>query len=76
VKRIERFAGDDATESTFAPKFAGTFERFTGDGLLVLFNDPLPCPDPCLTAARLAMEMRAGVHALVDVGISAAATSV
>jgi class 3 adenylate cyclase len=27
-------------------KFAGTLERFTGDGLIVLFNDPLPCPDP------------------------------
>ena len=42
-------------------KFAGTLERFTGDGLIVLFNDPLPCPDPCLTAARLAVEMRLGV---------------
>ena len=39
-------------------KFAGTLERFTGDGLIVLFNDPLPCPDPCLTASRLAVEMR------------------
>ena len=24
----------------------GTLERFVGDGLVVLFNDPLPCPDP------------------------------
>ncbi len=46
-------------------KFAGTLERFTGDGLLVLFNDPLPCPDPCLTAAHLAIEMRAGVRGVV-----------
>src|SRR5206468_10060028 len=36
-------------------KFAGTLERFTGDGLIVLFNDPLPTPDPCLAAARLAI---------------------
>lgn len=47
-------------------KFGGTLERFTGDGLIVLFNDPLPTPDPCLVAARLAVEMRAGVEAVID----------
>jgi len=46
-------------------KFAGTLERFTGDGLIVLFNDPLPCQDPCLTAARLAIEMRSTANELV-----------
>ncbi len=46
-------------------KFAGTLERFTGDGLIVLFNDPLPCQDPCLTAARLAIEMRRSAKELV-----------
>ena len=46
-------------------KFAGTLERFTGDGLIVLFNDPLPSPDPCLAAARLAVEMRAGVNEVI-----------
>lgn len=39
-------------------KFEGTVERFTGDGLLVLFNDPLPCPDPPQRAVRMAIEMR------------------
>lgn len=47
-------------------KFAGTLERFTGDGLIVLFNDPLPTPDPCLAAARLAVEMRASVHQVIQ----------
>jgi adenylate cyclase len=39
-------------------KFEGTVERFAGDGLLVLFNDPLPCPDPPGRAVRMAIEMR------------------
>lgn len=40
-------------------KSSGTLERFTGDGLLVLFNDPLPVPQPSWAAVRLATEMRA-----------------
>jgi adenylate cyclase len=39
--------------------FEGTLERFVGDGVLVLFNDPIPCSDPCLRAARMAAAMRA-----------------
>jgi adenylate cyclase len=39
-------------------KFEGTVERFAGDGLLVLFNDPLPCPEPSLRAVQMATEMR------------------
>ena len=38
--------------------FEGTLERFTGDGLMVFFNDPLPCPDPPRQALRMAVEMR------------------
>jgi class 3 adenylate cyclase/CheY-like chemotaxis protein len=40
-------------------KFEGTLERFVGDGVLVLFNDPIPCLDPCVRAARMATAMRA-----------------
>jgi adenylate cyclase len=39
-------------------KHEGTVERFAGDAIMVLFNDPLPCPDPCLRAVRMAIEMR------------------
>ena len=45
-------------------RFEGTVERFAGDGLLVLFNDPLPCPDPSERAARMAVEMRDAVAGL------------
>jgi len=42
----------------------GTLDRFTGDGMLVVFNDPVPCPDPALRAVRLAVEMRDAVAGL------------
>jgi adenylate cyclase len=44
--------------------FEGTLERFAGDGLMVLFNDPLPCPDPCERAVKMAVEMRERVQVL------------
>jgi class 3 adenylate cyclase len=39
-------------------KYEGTVERFTGDGLLAVFNDPMPCADPSLRAVHMAVEMR------------------
>jgi adenylate cyclase len=39
-------------------KYEATVERFAGDGLLVLFNDPLPCPDPARRAVLMSIEMR------------------
>ncbi len=35
-------------------RFEGTLERFTGDGLMVFFNDPIPCSDAQLRAVRMA----------------------
>jgi adenylate cyclase len=42
-------------------KFEGTIERFAGDGLMAMLNDPVPCDDPCGKAVRMAAEMRAAV---------------
>ena len=39
-------------------KYEGTVERFAGDGVMILFNDPLPCPDPSVRAVKMAIEMR------------------
>lgn len=36
----------------------GTLERFLGDGMMVIFNDPLPCIDAAVRAVRLAVAMR------------------
>jgi adenylate cyclase len=39
----------------------GTLERFTGDGMMIFFNDPVVVPDPAVRALRMAMAMRARV---------------
>ena len=44
--------------------YEGTLERFVGDGVMVLFNDPIPCPDPAQRAVRMAIEMRGAVQTL------------
>jgi adenylate cyclase len=36
----------------------GTLERFTGDGMMIFFNDPVPVPDPAERAVRMAVAMR------------------
>ena len=36
----------------------GTLECFTGDGMMVLFNDPVPLPNPEERAIRMALAMR------------------
>jgi class 3 adenylate cyclase/CheY-like chemotaxis protein len=42
----------------------GTLERFAGDGVMVFFNDPIPCPDPSARAVRMAVAMRTAVTEL------------
>jgi adenylate cyclase len=42
----------------------GTLERFTGDGIMIFFNDPVPVPDPAARAARMVIEMQAEVARL------------
>ena len=47
-------------------RFEGTLERFTGDGLMVIFNDPVDCPDAPERAVRMALAMRARVGELAE----------
>jgi class 3 adenylate cyclase/CheY-like chemotaxis protein len=39
-------------------RYEGTLERFLGDGIMIVFNDPIPCPDHAMRAVRLALDMR------------------
>jgi adenylate cyclase len=45
-------------------KFEGTLERFVGDGIVVIFNDPLPCEDHGRKAVSMTIEMRDRVKEL------------
>jgi class 3 adenylate cyclase len=47
-------------------RFEGTLQHIAGDGLLIFFNDPIPCPDPSARAVRMAVEMRDNVAALAE----------
>ncbi len=47
-------------------EFGATLDHFAGDGLMVFFNDPLPCPDAAVQATRLAVAMRDRVSELIQ----------
>jgi class 3 adenylate cyclase len=40
-------------------KYGGTIGYRAGDGVMVIFNDPLPSKDPVRQAIKLALEMKA-----------------
>ncbi len=44
----------------------GTLERFAGDGIMVFFNDPVPCADHCERAVRLGLAINAAVSGLAQ----------
>jgi class 3 adenylate cyclase len=63
--------------------YGGTLERFAGDGIMIFFNDPIPCADHTEKAVRMALDMQRKVEELrkdwlkggydLDLGIGLAA---
>ena len=47
-------------------RFEGTLVAFMGDGVMVMFNDPIPCPDAPLRSVRMAVEMRSSIAELAE----------
>jgi class 3 adenylate cyclase/putative methionine-R-sulfoxide reductase with GAF domain len=47
-------------------KYSGTLERYAGDGVMVVFNDPVPVEKPALQAVLMALEMRDVIGALTE----------
>src|SRR3974390_3253175 len=47
-------------------KYSGTLERYAGDGVMVVFNDPVPVDNPPMQAVLMALEMRETIGALLE----------
>jgi adenylate cyclase len=47
-------------------KYSGTLERYAGDGVMVVFNDPVPVDNPALRAVLMALETRGAMRALME----------
>ena len=47
-------------------QYSGTLERYAGDGVMVVFNDPVPVENPALQAVLMALEMRDAIGALTE----------
>jgi len=46
-------------------QFEGTLDQFSGDGIMVFFNDPVPTTDPAERAVKMAMAMREAAGTLI-----------
>jgi class 3 adenylate cyclase len=46
-------------------QFEGTLDQFSGDGIMVFFNDPVPIPDPAERAVKMPMAMREAARMLI-----------
>jgi class 3 adenylate cyclase len=47
-------------------KYSGTLERYAGDGVMVIFNDPVPVENPALQAVMMALEVRDAIGSLTE----------
>ena len=48
-------------------KYSGTLERYAGDGVMVIFNDPVSVENPALQAVLMALEVREAIGTLTEI---------
>lgn len=47
-------------------RYEGTIDHRAGDGIMVIFNDPIPCKDPVHRAIKMAIDMRTQMQTLLE----------
>src|SRR3546814_8448176 len=80
IALLERY---HASLGTLVEKHRGTIGFLAGDGVMVFFNDPIPCEEPVMDAVRLALDLRLDFDAIcgpwakrgypvgIDIGLAA-----
>jgi adenylate cyclase len=51
---------------TIITRYEATLTSFMGDGVMLLLNAPVPCPEPAVRGVRMAVEMQASVQAMIE----------
>jgi adenylate cyclase len=64
-EQIAMLADFHTTVAEVINRFHGALVQIAGDGVMVVFNDPIPRPEPALDAVRAAIEMRGRVGVLI-----------
>jgi len=60
-----RLNSDLEVRAPLVSQFEGTLDQFSGDGIMVFFNDPVPIPDPTERAVRMAGAMGEAASTLI-----------
>lgn len=55
-----------AAVGRFTMEYSGTLERYAGDGIMVIFNDPVSVPDPSLRAVKMSLDIREALGVLTE----------
>src|SRR6516225_3038594 len=63
---VSLLRGYHATIGKIIIKYGATLEHFAGDGVMIIFNDPVPINKPELQAVRMALEMRDAIGTLTE----------
>ena len=65
ARRRRRLRSYHGALGPLVSQFEGTLDQFSGDGIMVFFNDPVPIPDPAERAVKMAVAMRESASSLI-----------